>query len=77
MNQQQIIGSAFEYAHINNLSATITNDLQKLISLMAMYNRPANEINKMSDVINLLKEYHFTYTQSTLEKFISLHNNKK
>jgi hypothetical protein len=77
MNQQQIIGTAFEYAAINSLSARLVNDLEMLTQMAAMYNRPISEIKQLSDTKQLLKEYHFTYNQSTLEKFITIENNKQ
>jgi hypothetical protein len=72
MNQKQLIGTAFEYAHISNLSAGVINDLDKLISLMTMYKRPATEIKQMSDMRLLLTEYHYTYTSAGLENLLSL-----
>lgn len=72
MNNKQIMGTAFEYAQINMLSAQISNSLTQLIDLMSMYKRPTNELKQMSDLKLLLSEYHFTYTFSGLEKFIEL-----
>lgn len=72
MNQKQIIGTAFEYAHISNLSARMVSDIDVLIQLMTMYKRPSEEIKKLSDMKLLLTEYHFTYTSSGLEKLLSL-----
>lgn len=73
MNNEQLIGTAFEYAEINNLSATISNSLQKLIGLMSMYERPTHEIETLSKTISILHEYHFTYTSTGLHNFIKLH----
>lgn len=72
MTQQAIVGTAFEYAEINILSARISNDLSKLISLMQSYKRPPDEIKQMAQLDSLMKEYHFTYTSSGLNKFLSL-----
>lgn len=72
MNQQQLIGTAFEYANISSLSANISNELDQLISLMKMYKRPPDELKKLADIKLLLTEYHFTYTTSGLEKLLSL-----
>lgn len=72
MNQRQLIGTAFEYAEINALSARISNDLCKLISLIEMYKRPADEIKKLIEMDTLMKEYHFTYTATALNKLSAL-----
>jgi hypothetical protein len=72
MNQRQIIGTAFEYAEISNLSGRMANDMEKLISLMTMYNRPPEEIKKMADMKLQLTAYHFAYTSTGLEKLLSL-----
>jgi len=68
MNPQQLIGTAFEYSTISSLSIGISNDMVTLISLMRMYDRPHEEMKLLSDVRLLLTQYHFTYTQSALEK---------
>lgn len=72
MNQQQLIGTCFEYAQISDLSTRMQEDLDKLLSLMKMYQRPEDEIKKLSDVRILLTEYRFTYTKAGLEKFLKL-----
>jgi hypothetical protein len=72
MNQEQIIGTAFEYAEIRALSARIANDLSKLAELMVMYKRPDDEIKKLIDTKMLTTEYHYTYTSSGLKKLLSI-----
>lgn len=72
MNQRQLIGTAFEYAAISSLSAQISKDIDQLISLMKMYKRPPIEIEQLSDTKLLLTQYHYTYTQSGLEKLLTL-----
>lgn len=72
MTNEQIVGTAFEYASIHTLTSTLANDMQKLISLMRMHKRPDDELIKMSQVLLLLNEYHYTYTLSGLNKFIQL-----
>ncbi len=71
MNQQQLIGTAFEYAEIKNISARMLNDLDKLTSLMVTYKRSEAEIKQLSDIKLLLTEYNLTYTSYTLEKLTS------
>lgn len=70
MNQQQLIGTCFEYAQMGIISTRMQEDLDKLIAFMKMYNRPEDEIKKLSDIRILLTQYRFIYTQSGLEKLI-------
>jgi hypothetical protein len=72
MNQNQLIGTAFEYANISILSDRMSADMDKLIAFMKMYKRPPDEIRKLSDMKLLLTEYHYTYTATGLEKLLSL-----
>lgn len=70
MNTEQLIGTSFEYANISIRAGRITNELQDLISYLVMYKIPSEEHEILAKARQLLIKYHFSYTQSSLEKQI-------
>lgn len=71
INTDQIIGTAFEYAEISMTSARIVNDIDKLLSILDVYSVSIADIKQLSDIRQLLHNYHFKYTATSLLKHLN------
>lgn len=71
MTQRALIGTAFEWAAVNHLAASIRNDIQRLLDYNAIIDMPLEDVKKLSDMTNMLVPYILNYTASHLDKQIS------
>jgi len=71
MTQRALIGTAFEYATISNLSARIRNDIQELLSFSDPSYIPLDDLKRLAEVRDLLTNYHFKFSATNLDKIIS------
>ncbi len=70
LSTEQLIGTSFEYANISMRSIQISNEIQELISYLTMYKVPSEDIGNLMSTQDMLKRYHYSYTQSSLNKQI-------
>lgn len=70
LSREQLIGTAFEYANISMRAIRISNEIQELITYLTMYKVPSEDIGNLMGTQDMLKRYHYSYTQSSLNKQI-------
>lgn len=68
MTQAALIGTAFEYATISNLSARIRNDIQTLLQYASAADMPQADVNALSVMSELMAKYHFGFNPYRLQK---------
>lgn len=71
MTKRALIGTAFEWAAVNHLSADIHGKIQKLLEYNQIVDMPLEDVKKLSEMANMLIPYIFNYTPSHLDKHLS------